>query len=100
VLLVVTVAGEVAQPVGNGFSRSMEHDADMFGLEAIHGIVAQPQRTAAEAFQLLGEMNLDDPDPSPFIRFWLYSHPPLAERLRFAAEYDPWGKGQQPKFLR
>jgi len=99
-LLVVTVASELAQPVVNGFVRSEEHDADVFGLEAIHGIVAEPQRTAAEAFQLLGEMNLDDPDPSPFIRFWLYSHPPLAERLRFAAEYDPWGKGQQPKFLR
>jgi Zn-dependent protease with chaperone function len=98
-LLVVTIAGELAQPVINGFIRYGEHEADIFGLEAIHGIVPQPQRAAAEAFQLLGEVNLSDPDPSPFIRFWLYNHPPLAERLRFAAEYDPWGKGEPPKFL-
>jgi len=99
-LLVVTVAGELAEPIVNGYTRAGEHDADIFGLEAIHGIVPQPQRVAAEAFQLLGEVNLSDPDPSPFIRFWLYSHPPTSERLRFAAEYDPWGKGQTPKFLK
>ena len=99
-LLVATVAGEIASPGIAGFIRYQEHDADIFGLEAIHGIVPQPQRAAAEAFQLLGEANLSDPDPSPFIRFWLYDHPPLAERLRFAAQYDPWGKGEPPKFLR
>jgi Zn-dependent protease with chaperone function len=99
-LLLATIAGELAQPVVNGFSRSEEHDADIFGLEAIHGIVPESQRVAAEGFQLDGEVNLADPNPSSFIRIWLYSHPPLAERLRFAAEYDPWGKGQQPKFLR
>ena len=93
-LLVVTVAAELAQPVANGFIRSQEHQADIFGLEAIHGLVEDSPRAAAEAFQILGEVNLADPDPSPFIRFWLYDHPPLAERLRFAAEYDPWSKGQ------
>jgi hypothetical protein len=24
----------------------------------------------------------------------------LAERLRFAAEYDPWDKGQAPQYVR
>lgn len=99
-LLVVTVAGELAQPVVNGFIRAQEHQADIFGLEAIHGLVEDSPRAAAEAFQILGEANLADPDPSPFIRFWLYDHPPLAERLRFAAEYDPWGKGQAPRYVR
>ena len=99
-LLVVTVAAELAQPVVNGFIRSQEHQADIFGLEAIHGLVEDSPRAAAEAFQILGEANLADPDPSPFIRFWLYDHPPLAERLRFAAEYDPWGKGQAPRYVR
>lgn len=99
-LLAVTVASELAQPAVNGFIRAHEHDADVFGLEAIHGIVPDSQRAAAQAFQVLGEVNLSDPDPSRFIRFWLYNHPPLAERLRFAAEYDPWGKGEKPKYLR
>ena len=98
-LLVATVAGELAQPVVNGFIRSQEHQADIFGLEAIHGLVENSPRAAAEAFQILGEVNLSDPDPSAFIRFWLYDHPPLAERLSFAAEYDPWSRGESPKYV-
>ena len=99
-LLGVTVAGELAMPIVNGYSRAQEHAADVFGLEAIHGLVPDSPRAAAEAFQLLGETNLSDPDPAPFITFWLYSHPPLADRLRFAAEYDPWGKGETPRYVR
>jgi len=99
-LLGLTVAGELATPLISSYSRSQEHQADVFGLEAIHGIVPDSQRAAAEAFQILGETNLADPDPSPFIRFWLYDHPPLAERLRFAAEYDPWSKGEKPRYVR
>ena len=99
-LLGVTVAGEVAMPAVNGYSRAQEHAADVFGLEAIHGLVPDSPRAAAEAFQLLGETNLSDPDPAPFITFWLYSHPPLADRLRFAAEYDPWGKGEAPRYVK
>lgn len=99
-LLFITVAGELAQPVVAGYGRAQEHQADIFGLEAIHGLVPDSARAAAGAFQVLGETNLSDPDPSPFIRFWLYDHPPLAERLRFAAQYDPWSKGENPRYVR
>jgi STE24 endopeptidase len=98
-LLIATVAGELSQPLVNGFIRYREHQADVFGLEAIHALVPDSQLAAAGAFQILGEANLSDPDPSPFIRFWLYDHPPLAERLRFAATYDPWGKGERPRYV-
>jgi Zn-dependent protease with chaperone function len=98
-LLVATVAGELAQPVVAGFIRFQEHQADVFGLEAIHGLVPDSSSAAAGAFQILGEANLSDPDPSPFIRFWLYDHPPVAERLRFAASYDPWSKGERPRYV-
>jgi Zn-dependent protease with chaperone function len=99
-LLGLTVASELAMPVVGTYSRAQEHDADVFGLEAIHGLVPDSPRAAAEAFQLLGEVNLSDPDPSPFITFWLYDHPPLADRLRFAAEYDPWGEGKTPRYVK
>jgi STE24 endopeptidase len=99
-LLGLAVASELATPLVSGFIRSQEHQADVFGLEAIHGLVPDSPRAAAEAFQILGEANLADPDPSSFIRFWLYDHPPLAERLRFAAEYDPWGKGEPPRYVK
>jgi STE24 endopeptidase len=99
-LLALAVFSELASPIFNGYSRAQEHAADVFGLEAVHGLVPDSARAAAEAFQILGEVNLSDPDPSPFICFWLYNHPPTAERLKFAAEYDPWGKGEKPKYLR
>src|SRR5262249_32724310 len=47
-LLVLTVVSEIAQPAINGFIRKHEHDADVFGLEAIHGLVPEPQRVASE----------------------------------------------------
>ena len=98
-LLVLTIGSELALPVINTYSRWQEHRADIFGLEVIHGIVPDSRRASVEAFQKLGEINLADPDPSPFIRFWLYSHPPLAERLLFARTYDPWGKGEKPRYV-
>ena len=99
-LLGLTVAGELLNPITNAWSRAQEHQADVFGLEAIHGLVPDSPRAASEAFQLLGEANLSDPDPGPFITLWLYDHPPLADRLRFAAEYDPWGKGEAPRYVK
>jgi STE24 endopeptidase len=99
-LLVLTVAGELASPVINAYSRASEHAADVYGLEVIHGLVPDSRRVAAESFQILGQINLADPNPGPFVKFWLYSHPPLAERLAFAAGYDPWGKGEAPRYVR
>lgn len=90
----------LAEPVFNTFSRFQEHQSDIYGLEVIHGIVPNSSETAAEAFQILGEVDLADPAPSTFIKVWLYSHPPLGERLVFAHEYDPWSKGQEPMFVR
>ena len=84
-LLFLAIASELALPLVNAYSRSQEHAADVFGLEAIRGVVPNERRVAAEAFQVLGEVSLDDPEPSPFIRLWLYSHPPIAERIRFVA---------------
>ncbi len=98
-LLLLAVFAEAGLPVINGYSRGQEHAADVYGLEVIHGIVPDSPSAAAEAFQLLGEINLSDPDPPAFIRFWLYSHPPTAERLQFAAAYDPWSKGEEPRYV-
>ncbi len=99
-LLFVYLFFFLAEPGFNSFSRYQEHQADIYGLEVIHGIVPDSSGTAAEAFQVLGEVDLADPDPSAFIKVWHYSHPPLAERLTFAHEYDPWSKGQPTMFVK
>src|SRR6266850_981363 len=64
----------------------------------LHGLVPNSEEVAAHAFQIIGELDLSDPNPPPFITFWLYSHPPLADRLVFAHNYDPWSKGKSPKY--
>ena len=78
-LFAISVAGFVLEPASNTFSRHFEHQADVYGQEAIHGIVADPQKTAVAAFNHLGEAWLEDPNPSPFIEFWEYNHPSRPE---------------------
>jgi Zn-dependent protease with chaperone function len=90
----------ISSPIVNGISRMQEHAADVYGLELIHGIVPNSEEVAAHSFQVLGELDLSDPNPPSFITFWLYSHPPLAERLVFAHTYDPWSKGESPKYVK
>ena len=99
-LLLVEIGMFLVSPVANGFSRMQEHAADVYGLEVTHGIVPNSSEVAAQTFQLLGEVDLADPNPSEFITFWLYSHPPLADRLVFAHSYDPWSKGESPKYVK
>jgi Zn-dependent protease with chaperone function len=99
-LLLLQITMFLASPVSNGISRMQEHAADVYGLEVIHGVVPNSEEVAAHAFQILGEVDLADPNPSPFVTFWLYSHPPLAERLVFAHSYDPWSKGEPPQYVK
>ena len=100
ILLLLEIGMFLASPVVNGFSRMQEHAADVYGLEVIHGIVPDSSEVAAQSFQVLGEVDLADPNPPEFITFWLYSHPPLADRLVFAHSYDPWSKGESPKYVK
>jgi Zn-dependent protease with chaperone function len=100
ILLILQMLTFVSAPVVNGLSRIQEHAADVYGLEVIHGIVPNSEEVAAHGFQVLGELDLSDPNPPSFITFWLYSHPPLADRLVFAHSYDPWSKGKSPKYVK
>jgi len=94
VLLVLTVLVFLATPALDGISRHFEHQADQFGLEVAYGVVADPNTADVRSFQIMAEEDLEDPDPNPFIRFWLYTHPPLEERIRFASSYKPWAEGK------
>ena len=98
-LFSISVAGLVLEPASNTFSRHFEHQADVYGQEAVHGIVADPQKTAVASFNHLGEAWLEDPNPSPFIEFWEYNHPSVKTRANFAAHYDPWANGGHGRFF-
>jgi len=98
-LFALSLAGIILQPASSTFSRHFEHEADVYGQEAIHGLVADPQKTAVSAFNHLGEAWLEDPNPSPFVEFWTYSHPSVQNRANFAAHYDPWTNGGHGRFF-
>lgn len=99
-LLVLAVLSFLAEPIANGISRVQEHQADVFGEEVVHGIVAHPRLVMAQAFQRLGEQSLEYPSPNRFVVFWTYTHPPIAAREAFAAGYDPWQPGHEPRYFK
>ncbi len=94
VVLVLSVLTFLSSPLVNAVSRHYEHQADQFGLEVAYGVVPDPNDAETRSLQVLGEEDLADPAPPAFIKFWLYSHPPLDERIRFAASYRPWTQGK------
>jgi Zn-dependent protease with chaperone function len=98
-LFALSVAGIILQPAGNTFSRHFEHEADIYGQEAIHGLVADPQKIAVSAFNHLGEAWLEDPNPNRFVEFWTYNHPSVQNRANFAMHYDPWVNGGHGRFF-
>jgi len=98
-MFAISVASFLLEPVSNTFSRHFEHQADVYGQEAIHGIVPDPQKTAVSSFNHLGEAWLEDPNPSPFIEFWEYNHPSVQTRANFAQHYDPWANGGHGEFF-
>jgi Zn-dependent protease with chaperone function len=98
-MLIFAVLSFLGEPLANGFSRHLEHQADIYGLEVTHGIVPNAPQTAARDFQLLGEKSLSYPYPNRLLVFWSYDHPPIAERLGFALDYDPWAKGQPTRYI-
>jgi STE24 endopeptidase len=99
-ILLVTIFSFLFTPVSNAYSRHLEHQADQYGLEVIHGLVPDAPVVAAHAFQVLGEVDLEEPNPSTAVKFWFYNHPPLDERMRFAQTYNPWAEGRTPEFVK
>jgi len=100
IFLIFSILAFCAQPIDAGVSRVFEHNADVYGLEVTHGINANSQEVAAHAFQVLGELSLVYPYPNRFLVFWYWDHPTIADRVRFAHQYDPWDNGQQPKYVK
>lgn len=99
-ILALLLFNLVFTPIDNAYSRHLEHQADQYGLEVVHGIVPDAPQVAARSFQILGEIDLSEPSPSEAVKIWFYDHPTLDERILFAQIYDPWDKGQSPAFVK
>jgi len=99
-ILLLSVFAFISTPVGSAFSRHFEHQADQYGLEVTHGLTPDSGQVAAQAFQILGEVDLGDPDPNPVAVFLFYDHPTIPDRVRFSLTYDPWAAGGQGEFVK
>jgi STE24 endopeptidase len=82
VVFVVLSASIVLAPVTNGLSRGIEHAADVFAADhtALGG-------TGVRAFARLGTENLSSLHPPDLAVWYFYDHPPLDERVEYAAEH-------------
>lgn len=78
-LLTVSLFSFVLAPLTSGLSREVEHQADAYGLQ-----ITGDGPAMARAFVTISEQNLSNPNPPPLIKFWLFTHPPLQERIDFA----------------
>ena len=91
----LTLVVFLSQPITNGYSRSIETEADVYALE-----ITRDNDGAARAFLKLGAQNRSNPAPPPWIRFLFYSHPTLAERVTLALGYRPWQEGKPNRLYR
>jgi len=82
-LLLAGGASLILSPLQNAWSRRLvEHAADRYALELTH----DPDAFIG-AMEKLGRMNLADPAPPTLVKYLLYSHPPLHERIAFARRF-------------
>jgi STE24 endopeptidase len=99
-MLALSLLTLVSEPIGNAFSRHLEHQADIYGLEVTHGLFPNNGEVAASSFQKLGEKSYDYPAPNRVLVFWSYDHPSIPDRIRFCLHYDPWHMSEGPKYVK
>jgi STE24 endopeptidase len=66
-------------PIECAISRRFETTADRYALK-----LTQDPQAAVRLFQRVGRMNLSDINPPPVVKFWLYTHPTIPERIQAA----------------
>lgn len=99
-MLLLSIFSFIFNPISSAVSRHFEHQADQYGLEVTHGLTPDSGQVAAQAFQVLGEVDLADPAPNPVQVFLFYDHPTIPDRVRFSLTYDPWAKGERGEFVK
>jgi STE24 endopeptidase len=81
--LVGGATGVILEPALNAIVRTwIEHPADVYALNLTH-----KRNAFISAMEKLGRMNLSNPKPSAFVKWMLYDHPPIGERIEFARRY-------------
>lgn len=92
-MVLILIVSLVGMPIPMAFSRSVEHEADRFGLELTHN-----NHAAATAFVKLQQKSLGISRPGPLVEIWLFDHPSVGERIDFCNSYRPWDTGEPSRY--
>jgi STE24 endopeptidase len=86
---VLGVFGLLILPIVNGFSRHVEHQADVYALQLTGKVDA-----FISAMTRMANQNLAELRPSPIIEFLLYDHPSTGRRIAFGHKWVQRHGGQ------
>jgi STE24 endopeptidase len=78
--LILMAVGLILMPIQQGYLRHLEKQSDIFAIDHI-----QNKQIFVSAMTKLAGQNLSDPSPSRWEVIFLYDHPPISERLRYAS---------------
>ncbi|MFO7899666.1 MAG: M48 family metallopeptidase [Planctomycetota bacterium] len=84
-LLIAVLAGVqlLVLPFEKWYSRRRERQSDAYALRA-----TGDREAFLTAMKKLAALNLADVNPNKLAKIFLFSHPPILERIRFAKEFD------------
>jgi STE24 endopeptidase len=83
IILLISIISFLSLPLQNAVSRTFERQADNFAMKATENPDAQIQLMLK-----LAESNLSNVSPHWYIKYFLYSHPPVMERIEAAKNFD------------
>ncbi|MFC7370103.1 M48 family metallopeptidase [Fictibacillus iocasae] len=75
-LLIFSLLGFAVSPIENAISRSAERDADQYAIQ-----MTKNPEAAVGAFQELTVSGLSEVNPPKLVKFFLYGHPTMLERI-------------------
>ncbi|WP_379970044.1 M48 family metallopeptidase [Ectobacillus sp. sgz5001026] len=81
--LISSVLSFAVSPATNYVSRIEERAADSYAMEMTHDSVA-----AVDTFQDLSKTSLSQVNPPPLVKFFLYTHPTILERIQYLEKYE------------
>lgn len=83
ILLLLSILSFVSMPLQNAVSRQYEHAADEYAMNMLHDSDA-----AVRTFQRLAVEGLSEVNPPNLVKFVLYSHPTLYERILYVKDFE------------
>ncbi|WP_459500687.1 M48 family metallopeptidase [Bacillus sp. C1] len=82
-LLISSVLSFAVSPLSNYVSRIEERAADQYALD-----MTKDGKSGVKTFQYLSKTSLSQVNPPALVKFFLYTHPPIFERIHVFEEYE------------